>query len=94
LTKKDGTLICAYCLKPIKVEHEVEYDDYRYYAQYDTYECDCDECSNDIKYSQEKDDLEEKYNEKLKDDIRKITFENELELGAKLKVLKKKYNIK
>jgi len=93
LKKKDGTLICAYCLSPIEVKHETEFEDGRYFDKYDTYECTCDEWSNDIKYNQEKDELEEKYDAKLNKDIKDITFKNELELRAKLKVLKKKYKI-
>ena len=61
LKKKDGTLVCAYCLSTIKIEHEIE--------------------------------LEEQYDKKLNKDIKDITLKNELELRAKLKVLKKRYKM-
>jgi len=77
LKKKDGTLVCAYCLSTIKVEH-------------DTYECACEEWINDILYNQEKDDLEDKHDEK----VRKILRDAEAELKIKLRLLEKKYKLK
>ena len=93
LKKKDGTLVCAYCLSPIVVEHEKEFEGNRLYDEYDSYECTCEEWSNDIQYNQEKDELEEEYSKKLNKDIKDITLKNELEFRAKLKVLKKFYKI-
>ena len=29
LKRKDGTLVCAYCLSTIKIEHEKEFEDNR-----------------------------------------------------------------
>lgn len=93
LKKKDGTLVCAYCLSTIKIEHEKEFEDNRLYDEYDTYECTCEEWSNDVNYNQEKDKLEEEYDKKLNKDIKDITCKNKLELKAKLTVLKKKYKM-
>jgi len=87
LKKKDGTLVCAYCLSPVAVKHEVDYEDCRPYDEYNTYDCTCEEWNNDIKYNDEKEKLEEDYNEK----INKILRDHEMELKMKLRLLEKKY---
>lgn len=90
LKKKDGTLVCAYCLSPITIKHETEFEDGRYFNKYDTYECTCEEWNNDILYNQEKEKLEDEHNEKVK----KLIRDAEAELKIKLRLLEKKYKTK
>ena len=90
LKKKDGTLICAYCLSPVTIEDETEFEDNRYYGEYNTYECTCEEWNSDIKYNQEKDELEDEHEDKVK----KILRDADAELKIKLRLLEKKYKSK
>lgn len=65
IIKQDGTLICGFCLRPIKIERKVWNDGYEE-ESWTEYSCKCEEWKAYDQLNQDEMELNREYNKKLK----------------------------